>query len=523
MSRLTYSLIIFLFSNILASQYYENISCLQSEIDVIKYHLKIDLNFDKKNIRCSNEINLIKSPLSKDTLTLDFYNNLVIENILANDMKLNYKREERKIFIDISSQINDTLTLRIEYYGKPKTFGLEGLVFASINEQKIIQTINQPNYAPTWFPCNDDPSDKSVLEMEITNDSEFISVANGFLFNRFENNGRTTFHYKTIYPIATNLIGFYSSNYSVIKEVYTTINGNKLNMEYFIFPKDSLKAIYDLADMKNYINTFENIFGEYPFVEEKFCISEILYGRGAIENQTLIGIGRDLFSGKQFHKDVFIHELAHSWWGNAVGISDWKDIWLSEGFATYSEALFFEYHYGKSALNSYMSKFITEQLSGRLYNPENLFGENVYYKGAWVLHMIRNIISDTIFFDFLKNFYNHFRYKSISTMEFKELLESFSGIDFTKFFNQWIYQDNGIIDCSYFYIQNEKIISIKQNDFIFEFPLEIKIVYENSSFEILNTFIDREEVIIDLPLKENIKEIILDPEMKLLARFNKYN
>lgn len=523
MSRLIYCLIIFLFSNFLAYQYYENISCLQSGIDVLKYHLKIDLNFDKKNIRCSNEITLIKSPLSKDTLTLDFYNNLVIENILANEIKLKYKREERKIFIDISSQMNDTLTLRIDYYGKPKSFGLEGLVFASINDQKIVQTINQPNYAPSWFPCNDDPSDKALLEIEITNDSEFISVANGLLLNKFENNNRTTFHYKTIYPIATNLIGFYSSNYSIINEDYTTINGNKLSIEYFIFPKDSIKAIYDLSDMKNYINTFENIFGEYPFVEEKFCISEILYGRGAIENQTLVGIGKELFSGKQFHKNVFIHELAHSWWGNAVGISNWKDIWLSEGFASYSEALFFEYQYGKSALKSYMSKFIPEQLSGRLYNPENLFGDIIYYKGAWVLHMIRNTLSDIIFFDFLKNFYNHFRYKTISTEEFKEYLKTYSGIDFTIFFNQWVYQDNGIIDCSYVYNKSEKTITVKQNDFVFEFQLEIKIVYDNSSSEILNTFIDREEVIIKLSSKENINEIILDPEMKLLARFNQSN
>jgi aminopeptidase N len=170
-----------------------------------------------------------------------------------------------------------------------------------------------------------------------------------------------------------------------------------------------------------------------------------------------------------------------------------------------------------------MSKFIPEQLSGRLYNPENLFGDIIYYKGAWVLHMIRNTLSDIIFFDFLKNFYNHFRYKTISTEEFKEYLKTYSGIDFTIFFNQWVYQDNGIIDCSYNYSKSEKTITVKQNDFVFEFQLEIKIVYDNSSSEILNTFIDREEVIIKLSSKENINEIILDPEMKLLARFNQSN
>lgn len=523
LNKIFFTFILFLFFLEINAQQSHYISSLQTETDILKYHLKIKLNFNQRNIECLIKIMAIKSAFNKDTIELNFYDNLFIEQVLSENLNLNYKRKDNKVFIDVSSIPNDTILIEIKYNGRPMRMGLEGFVFVEMKEQRIVQTINQPNYASTWFPCDDDPSDKAEFEIEIENDSSFISVSNGKLIKEDLVADKKIYHYKSHYPIATQLIGLYSSNYKVIKDNFISISGNQMELNYFIFNKDYEKAIIDLSDTKQILLTFENLFGEYPFIRDKFSVNEIIYGRGAIENQTIVGIGKDLFSGKNFHKDVFIHEIAHSWWGNAVGISSWKDIWLSEGFATYSEALFFEYHHGKDALNSYLNKFLFEDLSGNLYDPENIFGDNVYYKGAWVLHMIRNLISDTVFFNFLRQFYFQFRYKTISTKEFKEYLETFSGIDFTNFFNNWIYQDNGIIDCSYYLNQSNNTLTIKQNDFVFQFPLEIKIIYGNSSYKILDTFIDSKEIIIDLSSKEYIKEIILDPDIKLLARFNQSN
>ncbi len=513
----------FLIFNKLLAQPYENISHLQSSTDVIKYHIKIEIYFEQRTIKASNEITLIKSPFNKDFVEIDFHDNLFIEQISSKNLSLDYSRKDKKILIDVSAIKSDTVNFIINYSGKPKTLGFEGFTFFEFNNQKIVQTVNQPNYAPSWFPCDDDPADKALLEIEITNDADFVSVSNGFLFDKSEQNGRATYHFKTVYPVATNQIGIYSSDYLVKKENYTTTNGKKLDIEFYIFPKDSEKALTDLSEINDYIKTFENLFGEYPFVGEKFSISEIILTRGAIENQTMVGVGRDLFSGKKFHEEIFIHEVAHSWWGNCVGISSWKDIWLSEGFATYSEALYFEHNFGKSALVSYLERYKYEDLSGCLYEPKNLFSKTIYYKGAWVLHMIRNLLSDAVFFNFLKEYFSHYKYRTISTQEFENFLEEFSNRDFSKFFDDWVYNDNGIINCSYNFDEIDKKLKLTQNGYIFSFSLEIKIIYQDSTTEIFTVEVNSKEETFDFPSFNQIKEIIIDPDSKLLAKFQSVN
>jgi aminopeptidase N len=132
--------------------------------------------------------------------------------------------------------------------------------------------------------------------------------------------------------------------------------------------------------------------------------------------------------------------------------------------------------------------------------------------------MIRGIISDSIFFNFLKEYFSKYKYGVISTNEFKNFLEDYCKKDFAKFFDDWIYNDNGIIDCAYNILDDNKI-KITQNDYVFTFPLEIKLVYENSSSEILLTEIISKQTVIDFSHKLEVKEIIFDPENKLLAKF----
>ena len=138
-----------------------------------------------------------------------------------------------------------------------------------------------------------------------------------------------------------------------------------------------------------------------------------------MENQTITGIGSQFITGKKFFADMMIHELSHHWWGDAVTVKSWKDIWLNEGFATYSEALYWEKKSGFNALKSTLSSKFSSFGSGTLYNPiGNLFSRMIYDKGAWVLHMLRKEIGDENFFTLLIIFFSKKYYRDKNVYRF---------------------------------------------------------------------------------------------------------
>ena len=279
----------------------------------------------------------------------------------------------------------DTFTIEIKYKGTPQRSGFDGFVFGNVNGKSLVYNISEPIYASTWFPCDDDPADKALLDVEITNDSQFVSVSNGLLVSETNNGNKKTYHYKTVYPISTYLIAVYSAPYKTFYDVYIGLDGkDSMKVEYYVMPEHFEDAKIDFADHVDMMKTLSKIFGEYPFIKEKYGVAEFLWNFGAMENQTITGIGYAFVSGNDFFKDTYVHELAHHWWGNSVGPKTWNDIWLNEGFATYSEALYAEAKHGKDALKSKMQVKFSDNFRGTLYAPKDLFGETVYDKGAWV-------------------------------------------------------------------------------------------------------------------------------------------
>jgi aminopeptidase N len=499
----------------------------RSNIDVLHYDLSLDLYPDNSFLKGDAVITCLLLDKSSSEFDLNFYDNLKITGLTVNGLKTEYSNSKNLLHIKFVGS-TDTLRVELTYEGTPKHAGLSGFVFGEINRKNVVYNLSEPDFASSWFPCNDVPTDKALLDIRITNDTSMVSVSNGILKDIQVNGQRKTYHWKTLYPIATYLVCLYSANYVTFSDKYISQDKqDTLPIQYYVFPNHLQNGKIDFEDHPKYIDFFAKTFGEYPFIKEKYGVAEFLWQLGAMEHQTITGIGSNFVTGKKYFNDVYIHELAHHWWGDAVSPSDWKDIWLNEGFATYSEALYSEYLGGKKALRSVMLSKSQNDFKGTLYNTkDNLFGSIVYDKGSWVLHMLRRETGDSLFFQILRTYFATYKYKNASTDDFKKICELVTGKDLNKFFDQWVYNGEGKIELEYkwsvqrapdgFKIKITTYQTQKGYD-IYNFPLDFKFNIDSGTSILKTLFVDKRQKDFEITLKDTPLDIEPDPSGWLLA------
>jgi aminopeptidase N len=429
------------------------------------------------------------------------------------------------IFDDNKTQ--EEFVIEISYSGSPQNLGMGSFNFEEKNDRKYVYTLSEPVYASTWFPCNDLPDDKALGYIRITNDSSSVSISNGVLANIEIDGDKKTYSWEILNPISTYLIAIYSGEYKKFSQQYTTINNKIVNFDYYVTPENYKKAQVDFNIHPKIFKVFEELFGEYAFADEKYSVVEFFWPYGAMEHQTVTGMGSRFIGGKNFFKDIYIHEVAHHWWGNAVGPRTWKDVWMNEGFSTYSEALYWEKVSGRSSLISTLQSKFRDYPDNSLYSPgPNMFGSMVYNKGAWVLHMLRKEIGDENFFNLLRNYFNTYKYKNASTDDFKILAENISNKDLTTFFNQWVYFGKGVIILEYNfetvrensrYITELKLSQFSEEYNAFHFPLDVNLKSTGGKMKSFNFYISNYDTTITLQTDFNPDEIVLDPDNWLMA------
>ncbi|HSW55207.1 MAG TPA: M1 family metallopeptidase [Ignavibacteriaceae bacterium] len=499
----------------------------QRKIDIYKYDLAFDLYpEDKMFIAKAILTGKVLDP-SIETIDLNFYDNFEIKSILLNDVITEYENEGYRLSIPLNSFDGTEFKIEVDYEGTPKKAGLEGFVFGKRNGTSLVYNLSEPNYASSWFPCNDIPFDKTNLEIKITNDSSMVSVSNGVLVDVKTNGSRRTYHWRTEYPISTYLVAIYSSDYEHFSDEYISLDGlDTMHVEYYVLPDKLEKAKIDFSTHVNMLEVFSQMFGEYPFLKEKYGVAEFLWYAGAMEHQTITGVSSNMIGGKKFFEDTFVHELAHQWWGNAVGPKSWKDIWLNEGFATYSEALYYEAISGAKALQSTMMSKYSSNFSGSLAEPGPfLFTRTMYDKGAWVLHMLRWEVGDSSFFNILRTYYETYKYLNASISDFQYLGEKVSGKNLDKFFEQWVY-GKGQIELEYKtetssldedYLLRIKLEQIQEEYEEYHFPLEVKISFKDSTEKTYRYEIAGKDTLLEISATVMPESFKLDPDNWLLA------
>jgi len=506
----------------------------QRSIDVKHYLINLDLYPEQEKIIGDVTISMKINDKRADKIEINLYDNFKINEIRLNGERVDYTQSEKVLSILKRNKEIDSADIRIKYEGTPKSLGFGSFNFEEVDGHLQTYSLSEPIFASTWFPCIDLPDDKALLDIYVTNDSSNISLSNGKLIDVKSNKERRTYHWKTYYPIATYLIAVYSANYKTYSEKYRSVSGDSLNISYYALPKNIDDAKKDFSGHSSYIKVFEELFGPYPFIKEKYSVAEFWWQSGAMENQTLTGIGSNYITGLRLSTDMLIHELSHHWWGDAVTPKTWKDIWLNEGFATYSVALYWEKNAGFSALQSTLNAKFGTFDGGTLYNPGNaLFSGLVYNKGGWVLHMLRKEVGDKVFFKILKEYFLKYKYGNASTEDFKILCERISKKNLSRFFEQWIFKGKGIIEleADWNSVQSGKNfnsrISIKQLQKgydIYKFPIDIKLIYDRQDdYTISTVYVTSKDTVINVKSKKKPSKIILDPDKWLLASIEMVN
>jgi aminopeptidase N len=361
----------------------------------------------------------------------------------------------------------------------------------------IAYTMSEPSDAHYWMPCYDKPSDKATCEISVRVPNGFVVTSNGTLVDMSDNHdSSTTYVWKENYPIATYLMSATAGKFSVVQAHYVKADGDTIPVQYFVYPEDSSSAESNsecnVDTVVSMIKFYESLFGIFPFDKygmtciEPFFEEGVQHRIGGMEHQTITTLRRSY----EFRRDVVAHELAHQWWGDMVTLGTWNDIWLNEGFATYAEAMQLQHLSPldfKNEMESYKAQFFQEDSIMRypIYAPPSnyIFGLAEYYKGAWVLHMLRNIVGDSIFVSILRAYGASFQYGNAVTTDFEDVVNRLTHSDMSWFFSEWIFQP-GYPVYSYawknsgnslvFYLKQEQRVDAP----VFKMPVKFSVYYQ---------------------------------------------
>ncbi len=332
----------------------------------------------------------------------------------------------------------EDVDVTIGYHGVPGagTFSA-AFTFTTHNGLPLMWSLSEPFGAREWWPCKDAPEDKAdSVTVRFTAPSGMITASNGVLLSSSDDGTHAVTQWAERHPIATYLVSIASFAYAVSTDWYRPAPADSMPIRFYMFPERVAGAAAVNARVKGMIAAYAARFGPYPYLDEKYGEAEFSWG-GGMEHQTITSLGG-------FSEYVVCHELAHQWWGDLVTCRDFHHIWLNEGFATYGEALWKEAGGGMSAYhadvdaNAYFGPgtiWVADE-----YDENAVFnGDLSYNKGSWVLHMLRHAMTDTLFFQALRQYGQQFGYGTATTEDFRDVCASVGGRDLDKYFTQWVY------------------------------------------------------------------------------------
>ncbi len=387
-----------------------------------------------------------------DSALFELFPTLNISEIRLNDVPVGFSRMGSAVKVPINLSANQSFKIDVDYEGTPPTaqtnpLGGSGMTAGSSPSwgNKVVWSLSEPFSAFEWFPCKQSLTDKAdSCAVSITVPDTCKAGSNGILEHITPlGNGQTKYEWKHRHPIDYYLISVAVAKY-IEYNVYANPIGapNPILIQNFIYDNPATLTNFqsDIDETADFLELFYERYGPYPFEDEKYghCMAPI---SGGMEHQTMTSQGF-------FEKTLTAHELAHQWWGNNVTCASWCDIWMNEGFASYSEYIMLENLYpgqqGPSMQQVHNN--VMSQAGGSVWvldslNESRIFsGRLTYDKGAGIIHTLRFIINnDDLFFNGLRAFQQAFKDSTSTGIAFKEFMENYTGISLNDFFNEWYF------------------------------------------------------------------------------------
>ena len=463
---------------------------LQAIMDIRHYSISLEVDIAKQSISGSTEVSMNLSKKT-DTILLDLIHLYKVTKIKVNNKPTPFYQHDDKIFItsttgfDIGNQ-----KVVVEYNGippvaiKPPWDG--GFTWKKDSAGYDWVSINiQAEGGKMYFPCKDHPSDEpnEGADLKITVPAPLVVAGPGLLMSVNKKNNKSTYHWKTNYTISNYCIVFNIGKYKVYKDELTTVQGNKVPIEYYVLEVDTLHAKKVIETKKRDNKILEKYFGEYPWPKEKIGIAEV--PNSGMEHQTMITFDNKFsyktINGQDYSANLF-HEYAHEWWANKVTNKDWGHMWIQEGIGTYAEALAMLEIGGQSAYDEIIAGHRRGSKNKRPIVPagdeiteeEVYSGGDIYGKGSFFMHSLRFVIGDEIFFPTLKKLATDPQYtydNFVTTMDVEKLFSNASGKDLKPFFDFFL-RTTQVLDITVKEVGYQKF-QIKQNNHFMNLPIEI--------------------------------------------------
>ena len=415
------------------------------DIDVTYYKLDLTVTTAPPLLRGSV---IVRASCVRDsirTVTLDLNGAMRVDSVHSGTVPLLFVQYPLGLTITLERTYvaNEQLSLRLFYGGMPVSAGFGSFMFSGQNGVPWIWSLSEPYGARDWWPCKDNTIDKAdSVDVWITCASGFKAGSNGRLTGVRDNgDGTQTYQWAERYPIAAYLVSLAVTNYEEFTDWFHYSPTDSMPVLNYVLPQSLAAARPALALTTDMLAAFSEKFGLYPFVREKYGHAQFGWG-GAMEHQTMT-------STTNFAEYTISHELAHQWFGDMITCANWPSLWLNEGFATFCETLYGGIRHGQQEYRAHLADMMSPAMraQGSLYLQDTstvaaMFNfDRVYAKGAWVLHMLRHVLGDSVFFGSMRAYAGdpRFRYRSATTEGFQSVCEAVSGKSLGYFFDEWIF------------------------------------------------------------------------------------